>query len=133
MCEGMSIWSICKAWPTKVPRARTIYAKAAQRPELQAKLDQGYTVYLYRRIDILHRIAQQTAQSDMKDWRELEAQLKREIDETKFILGCMAEKIAKRFQRASYINSADNVMATHINTIEYNLTLKSGPQGVNEQ
>ncbi len=107
--------ALCRKWPDKVPVARTIYTKAAERPELQSKLDQGYTVYLYRRIDALHRLASQVASNETQDWRQLEAQLKREIFEMKFTIGCMADKISRRFAKQQTIA----ITTPHVSITEY--------------
>ncbi len=118
MCEGLAIWDICKRWPDKVPLARTIYNKAAERPELRDQLNIGYTVLLYRRIDRLHELA--CSVTDQSNWKESEAQLKREIDGIKFLLAVLAPKISKRFE-ACHNTQLNSAIATHITSINYEL------------
>jgi len=128
MCQGYTVWALCKKWPDRVPLARTIYKKAAERPELAAMLSQGYTVVLYRKIDQLHQLARQIHSSSYQDWRQHEALLKRQIDEMKWLLACMGQKLSARFSKAaSGTNSTTkqcNIqvkppISPHIISIEY--------------
>jgi hypothetical protein len=97
MCEGLNISEIHRKFPDKIPAPNSIYRASTREPNFAAILDQGYTVWLYRKIDDLRKLAGVTSVQGIDDWRQGEALLKRQIDECKFILGKMAPILASRF------------------------------------
>lgn len=113
ICEGLHIAEIHRRYKEKLPDIRYIYSKFLNDSDLKAKVDQAYTVLLYRSIDLLHATAQRMSEpNSSNDWKESEAQLRRQADELKFFLGKMGKILSNRFFKS------------HINTTKRNYNIR---------
>lgn len=124
LSEGYTIAEMKRKWPDKLPDAKNIYKKSLSDPEWAERLDQGYTLWYYAKMEELDKLSNGLACElyPEAEFREAEAALKRRIDTLKFSLGKMAPVMAKRFDKTVKVEHSGDSVGPQILIMDYSVS-----------